>query len=214
MKSYDLLQKDLEAEQAKRRDALKRAAKAEADLVVMSEACWQSAAHVKRAEDDAAKVQRAADMLAAELQFMRDAMDALRANLDASKAQHIDAQATVATLTDHLAQERRQHDATKRSAQTAIDAVTEAAEAAATKSADKLRKMTDGRDELIAKVDSVAKQRDEWREKMLLAKSVHADELKAIRAEMAAAKRAENDALVKLKEANSRLAAYGGAGVE
>lgn len=188
MKSYELLQKDLEAEQTKRRDAVKRAAKAEADLVVMSEACRQSAAHIRRVKADAVRTQREADRLAAELKLMREALDDMRAKLDASKAQHMDAQASVATLTDHLAQERRQHDATKRSAQTAIDAVTEAAEAAATKSADKLRKMTDGRDELIAKVDGVARKRDEWREKMLLAKSVHADELKAVRAELTAAR--------------------------
>lgn len=165
MKSYEILQKDLEAEQAKRRDAVKRAAKAEADLVVMSEACGQSAAHINRVEADAANVQREADRLAAELQLMRDALDDLRAKLDASKAQHMDAQVTVATLTDHLAKERREHDATKRSAQVTIDAVTEAAEAASTKSANKMRKDV-------------------------------------------------NKALDKLKEANKRLAAYGGAVVE
>jgi len=190
MKSYEILQKDLEAEQIKRRDALNRAAKAEADLVVMSEACRQSAAHIRRVKADAVRSRREAERLAAELQLMSDAMDDLRAKLDASKAQHMDAQATVSTLTDHLAQERRQHDATKRSAQTAIDAVTEAAEAAA------------------------AKKRDEWREKMLLTKAAHADELKAIRSEASAHLRSKNDALDRLNEANKRLAAYGGAVVE
>lgn len=136
MKSYEILQKDLEAEQAKRRDAVKRAAKAEADLVVMSEACGQSAAHIKRVEADAAKVQREADRLAAELQLMRDALDDLRAKANAERA--------------------------------------------------------------AAKDDIAAL----------------AGELNAIRAEAAASRRAERDALGKLKEANKRLASYGGAAVE